>query len=305
MRHLLLLLALSVLGQISFGQTDFCLLGARWMYESGGTGQNPPRQSNYIYVGDTVIDGFSDVRILKEELRGYYPWGGTYYQEDWSYLRQSGDSVFQYVEGSFELAFDLGVEAGDTRIVYFSADLCYDMDTMLIESIDTINYQGVALRRYHYKLLVDDQLSQIEGPGFAGVSESTYVERIGFMVDHPVLNGFRCEGNLISEYDARNFLCYTDNEFAATYSDTCNLFLSTALVEVTETGLIIFQNQILVQNASSSTLLIYDILGKELFQERIISDNQSFDLSHLPNGILMVVVESGKSRLTEKVVKAY
>lgn len=303
MKRVLFLLACIMSSQLSFGQTDFCVPGARWMYESVGTGQNPPRQSNYIYVGDTVIDGFSDVRILREELRGYHLWGDTYYQERQSYLRQSGDSIFQYVEGSFELAFDLGVGAGDTRVVYFSADLCYNLDTMLIENIDTINYKGESLRRYHYQLLVDDQLSQIYGTGSAGVSESQYVERIGFMIDHPVLNGFRCEGNLISEYDAKSFVCYTDNQLAATYPDTCNLFLSTTVSEETEIELIMYQDQILVQNAFNSTIHIYDLLGKELLHERITSDSQSFDLNHLPNGILLVVVESETGRFTKKVVK--
>ena len=303
MKRLLLLFALTPFWQMSFAQTDFCLPGAKWMYESVGTGQNPPRQSTYVYVGDTVIDGFSDVRIVKEELRGFNLWGDTYYQEDWSYSRQSGDSVFQFVEGSFELAFDLNVGVGDTRVVYFSADQCYNLDTMLIENVDTINYQGELLRRYHYKLLVEDQLSQIQGPGFAGLSESIYVERIGFMIDHPVLNGFRCEGNLISEYDARNFLCYTDNELAATYPDTCNLFLDAVERENQELEISVIHNQLQIQNGQNSTLRIYDILGKELYRTTIHSDNESMDVNLLPNGILMVVVESQESRFTKKVVK--
>lgn len=304
MRRLLLLFAITPFWQVSFAQTDFCLPGARWMYESVGTGQNPPRQSTYIYVGDTIIDGLSEVRMLKEELRGYNLWGDTYYQEDWSYLLQSGDSIFQFVEGGFELAFDLNVGVGDTRVVYFSADQCFNLDTMLIEDVDTINYQGELLRRYHYTMLVEDQLSQIQGPGFAGLSESIYVERIGFMIDHPVLNGFRCEGNLISEYQAKELRCYTDNELAATYPDTCNLFLDAAEREVQELEITMFQNLLQIQSAQNTTLHIYDVLGKELLREHITSDNQSFDLNHLPNGILMVVLETETDRLTKKVFKA-
>ena len=304
MKQFLLLFCLSSISQFSLAQTVFCPEGARWMYDNSTTNMHPPIQSTFIYIGDTVLNGYSNSRILKQEVRGLYSWGGTYYSERLSYFRQSGDSIFEYVDDNFEFVFDFGVEIGDTRIVHFDADLCFHLDTMLIQNIDTIEYQGIELRRFHYKLLVEDQRADIEGPGLSGVIESQYVERLGFMVDHPVANTYRCEGDLISEYEPRKFTCYTDNELAVNFPDTCNLFLSVKSDAQKNNAEIVFLNQSLqIQNATNSTLRVFDILGKELLQTPIYSDNQTVGIEHLPNGILIVSVETEKGRVTKKVVK--
>jgi hypothetical protein len=276
------------------------------MYDNSEVNMHPPSQSTCMYVGDTILNGYSDCRILKQEIRGYYSWGSTYYEESWSYFRQSGDSVFQYADGNFELVFDFNVDVGDTRVVHFDADLCFHLDTMLIQNIDTIRYQGQQLKRFHYKLLLEDQLSEIEGSGWSGAIESQYVERLGFMVDHPTQNTYRCEGTLISEYEPKNFLCYTDNELAVNFPDTCNLFLGVENDININFAEVIFSNQSLqIKNAPNSTLRVYDILGKELLQIVIRSDNETIDANHLPNGILMVVIESKYGRSAKKIAKIY
>jgi len=273
------------------------------MYESNGIG-SPPSQATFIYVGDTVLNGYANSRILKQEVRGLYPWGGSYFEELWSYFRQSGDSIFQYVDDTFEFVFDFSVEIGDTRVVYFDADLCFHLDTMLIQNIDTIEYQGLELRRFHYKLLVEDQRSEIEGPGWAGAIESQYVERLGFMVDNPIENTYRCEGNVISEYQPRHFACYTDNELAINFPDTCNLYLGLKdYVEENPFEIILSNQYLQIQNASNATLSVYDILGKELLRTVIRSDNETIHVNHLPNGILMMVLDDGEFRIAKKVVK--
>lgn len=305
MKQSLLLFCLSAISQFSLAQTVFCPDGARWMYQNTGIGMALLNQSNTFYAGDTVINGFDNVRILKEEIRGFYDWGDPYYVESKSYFRQSGDSIFQYTDGEFELTFDFGVEIGDTRVVHFDADLCFHLDTMLIQNIDTIQYQGLELRRFHYKLLIEDQRSEIEGPGYSGLSESQYVERLGFMIDHPVANNYRCEGNLISEYDPKTFLCYTDNELAINFPDTCNLFLGIKNEAIKSSAEIIFSDQSLqIQNAHNATLRVYDILGKELLQTRISSDNQTVSIEHLPNGVLVVSVETEEGGISKKIVRA-
>jgi hypothetical protein len=63
------------------------------------------------------------------------------------------------------------------------------------------------------------------------------------------------------------------------------------------------QEQLQIKNAPKSTLHIYEILGKELLQTAIRSVNETIDVSHLPNGILMVVLDDGEFRLAKKIVK--
>ncbi len=306
MRLLILLLALSIFGQKSIAQTDFCMPGSRWIYYSTGSA-SPPSQSHIVYEGDTLIDGL-DAKVLRTEFR----WGPDElwaYDVSRSFFRRSNDSILQFIDGSFELMFDFDVQAGDTRSVYIGGGLCTMQDTMLIDSIGTMNYQGQELNVYHFNLLIEDQLSLLDGAidgYFTGGGQGMYVERIGLMADHPTNLLVNCvDGNIIVEYVPANFVCYTDNELAVNYPDTCNLFLGLDN-EIEEYRAELFcSNQTLnVLNAPNSTLHIYNILGVELLQERINSDNQSFDISNLPSGILMVVVETDTGRLTKKVIKS-
>jgi len=307
MRRLFLLFALSLFCQMAFGQTDFCLPGARWMYYTPGSA-SPPEQYHFVYMGDTLINGFSDVKILKKETR--IAWSPTQaeYHESNSFFRQSNDSILQFVDGEFKLMFDYNVQAGDTRLVNLDWGCSEAQDTMLIDSIGTINHQGEELTSYYFSLLLQDQLDSLDGnmdAYYIGGANGMYVERIGLMADHPTDLFVSCvDGNTGAEYVPAAFVCYTDDELAATYPDTCNLFLDIPAKGLNQTKIISFRNQLFIQNANNSTLHIYDILGKQLFQERIASDNQVVELSYMPNGILMVVVETEDGRLTKKVAKA-
>jgi hypothetical protein len=303
MKHLILLLAALNVSAPSFSQTDFCLPGAKWMYYNPGSA-SPPEQYHYLYVGDTLIDGFSDVKKLKKETR--IGWSETWiqYYESISFFRQSNDSILQYLNGEFKLMFDFGAQVGDKRVVTLDANWgCLDQDTMVIDSIGTMIYQGESLTTYHFSLLVEDQVVTTGGYTIGG-GNGMYVERLGLMADHPTDLFLGCvQGNTIAEYVPGLFVCYTDNELAVNFPDTCDLFLNVPSNEPSGAEISIHQNQLQVQNAPNSALRIYDILGKELFVSTLRSDNETIDLHHLPKGILMVVVESQESRFTKKVIK--
>ncbi|MBI1287035.1 MAG: T9SS type A sorting domain-containing protein [Flavobacteriales bacterium] len=306
MKQLFAFLSIIVVNTHIFAQTDFCLPGARWVYYNPGSA-SPPELYHYLYVGDTLINGFPDVKVLKKERRIAWSPTQTEYHESNSYFRQSNDSILQLVDGEFKFMFDFNVQAGDTRIVNLDFGCSETQDTMLIDSVGTLNYQGEELTSYYFSLLLDDQLDSMDGimeAYYVGGGNGMYVERIGLMADHPTDLFLSCvDGNTFVEYVPASFVCYTDDELAATYPDTCNLFLDAPVQEIARAEIISLQDRIQIQNAPNSTLHVYDILGKELFKERINSDNQTIDLNHLPNGILMVVVEIETGRLTKKVVK--
>lgn len=308
MKQFLLLCFLGIISQASIAQTVFCPEGARWIYYTPAIGLAYEQQSHYIYEGDTIINGF-DAKILKSQSRVRYPWGESSYSESSTYLRQSNDSILQLVNGNFELMFDYNVQAGDQRIVHIGEQgLCTSQDTMLIDSVTTISYQDQNLRKYYFKLLVQDQLSPHNGNHdayYLGGGKGIFVEKIGLMSNHPANIRIICvDGNTSVEYSDQAFTCYTDNELAANFPDTCNLFLGIENERMTNNSEIIFSNQYLqVKNASKSTLHVYDMLGKELLQTVIQSDNEALDVSQLPNGMLVVVLDNGISRVAKKVVK--
>lgn len=302
MKRLLLCFSVLVLNGQLFAQTDFCVPGARWIYEDLGTAQNPPNQLHVIYLGDTIIDGYTDVHVLKTEDRTNWFDLWSNYQEFRSYSRKSNDSVFQLIDDSFEFMFDFDVQGGDTRVVYIGGGFCSQYDTMLVISTGSMEYNGEQLRTYDYRLLVEDQIWQNGVYGYSGVYQGRYVERIGLLVDHPINNRFYCDGG-VTEYQAANFVCYTDDELAINYPDTCNLFLDVLVEESLPASIISFQNQLHIQNVRNSTLRIYDILGKELYSSTVRSDNEVIDITHLPNGILMIVVEGLQAPITKKILK--
>ncbi len=302
--HTLFLLVF--VGQSALAQTTFCPEGARWIYNSLGGGPSTPHQDHIIYVGDTTVDGHSNVRILKKEIRSVNYWSGEIeYYEDRNYIWQSGDSIFQFANGNFELMFDLGVQVGDTRVIYTGGgETCLPFDTMLIEYIDTMYYLDIPLRRFGYRILLADQM--MGGPvpwNVWGNLQGHYVQKIGFLTDHPTNKFWECIG-YVSEYIPANFMCYTDNELSANFPDTCNLFLRVEDELVQDKPRLKYSQETLqIQNASNSTVIIYNNLGKQLFQTTINSDNQTIDLSGLPNGVLLIVCENSEFRITKKVVR--
>lgn len=303
MKQLIILLSILGLNAQLFAQTDFCVPGARWIYFSPGS-NGPEYQNHIIYEGDTTIGGYSDIHVLKTERR--YNWLWEISQNEYTYyVRQSNDSVYELIDGQFELMFDYGVQEGDERVVYIGGGgICSEQDTMVIDSIRSFFYQGQSLQACYFHFLVDDQLMLFGGGYYTGGGGGVYVERLGLMTDHPSHIPFDCWSyNTVVEYVPASFICYTDDELAATYPDTCNLFLDVPVQEIVRAEIISLQNRIQIQNAPNSTVRIYDILGKQLLQERITSDNQTFDLTNLPNGILMVVIEGSQAPITKKIVK--
>lgn len=300
------LIALLSTALSSIAQTDFCLPGARWMYEDGGSSANAPNQIHVVYLGDTILNGFDNVKVLKVENRINWFDFNWEYQEFLSYAMVRNDSVFQYADGEFRLVYDFDVQEGDQRTVYIGgSDLCSTIDTMEIDSIRITEYQGMQLKTYYYHFLIDDQLSPVQGY-YDGGGGGSYMERIGFSATHPTyLNIYCWSGNVISEYHHEWLVCYTDNELAGSYPDTCNLFLSSNEERVRDLEFTSYGNQLQIQSSPNSTLHIYDLLGKQLFQDRISSDKQSFDISHLPSGILIVVVETEDQRLVKKILNPY
>lgn len=309
MRRLLLLLSILGLNAQLFAQTDFCLPGATWVYyDEGNWAVNFEVENRVRYIGDTAIAPFQNAKILQTDRWYQFPPGmGTIvpltHNEYRQYVAQSSDSIFVFEDGNWEFVFDFDVEPQDTRVIYASNDGCAPYDTMFIEVVDTIDVQGLDLRRSRFQILLDDQLQEpLLSPW--GSLYGDFAERIGMMYDSPVGSRIVCS-QAVTEYLPVNFVCYSDYEIVNNGGQACDLVLGTLFVDnKAQVDALLSNGQLQIQNAPNSNLSIYDILGKQLLQERVTSDSQTFDMNHLPNGILMVVVETESGRLTKKVVKA-
>jgi len=309
MKQILILLIALFQCQFVFGQTDFCLPGATWVYYNpGNQAVNYEVEDVITYVGDTVISPYQNVKILKTDHRYQFAPGGTQIIPltlgTWdTYIVQRSDSVLQLVDGNWEFLFDFNVETGNTRLVYIGGGECMARDTMQIESIDSVQLFGMNLRRTNYQILIEDQLSDLQVMPW-GTVEAGFSERIGFSFDSPLGGQIYCS-QATPEYLPRALVCYTDDEILSNGGQPCSLVLSISpelQKQIPEIHLI-NQEQLQVQNAPNSTFRVYDILGKELLQTPISSDNQTVGIEHLPNGILIVSVETEQGRISKKVVK--
>ena len=315
MKRLFLLLTLTCLCQVSVAQTDFCVPGATWVYYSEGVQAVNYEVEDYVrYWGDTAIGTVDQVKILRTDRRYRFnnsqiPIVPLTHEVSYDYVVQNSDSVLKLVDGAWELMFDYDVLPGDTRIVYIGDwAQCSQNDTMIIDSVYLYNWQGILGLRYDYRVLIQDYWSEwgwsedVPEAYENGVAGS-YMERLGFLVESPLTQPSNCSVFGI-EYMPVPLICYTDDEILDSGGSSCSLILSSAEIEETvKWGIFFTNNRLHVQNAPNSTLRIFDILGKELFHASVNSDYQSFDINHLPNGILMVVLESEKFQFAEKVVK--
>ena len=303
MQRFWLLILFCVFGPAISAQTDFCVPGATWVYYTPGGAAWITEETFVTYAGDTTIAGFQNVKRLNTQSWSQIYQGFPITYGSWnSFIRQTNDSVFHWVGGSWELIFDFSAEVGDTRVVYIEGGACTAHDTMLIESIDTVSFQGMDLRRTNYRILLEDQLDALQLQHW-GTLQHRYLERVGIMFDSPIGSTIHCSG-AVSEYMARNLTCYTDTEILNNGGEACHLVLSDQKTSESDNRRLMYSlGTLTIQNAQNSKLYVYNTLGKELLLVTVNSDDQSIDLSHLPKGILLAVCESEKYRITKKVVK--
>ncbi|MCF8275307.1 MAG: T9SS type A sorting domain-containing protein [Flavobacteriales bacterium] len=310
MKRLLLLLTLTFTCYVSFAQTDFCVPGATWVYYSEGIqAVNPAIERLVTYVGDTVFSEAPEAKVLKIEEWSRISNLPISFNQKFDYINQRNDSLFRLVDGSWRLMFDFNALQGDTAIVFVDGWAgCNDLDTMVIDSVYLSMFLGMQVKRYDYRMLIQDHwndfgwTSEIPQQYTNGVS-GTYYEKLGFPIGLPAHQPANCEV-FVLEYLPIPLVCYTDDELISNGVQPCSLVLSApSEMKQSNVEMSFVSSLLLLQNARDNTFHVYDILGKELLKGRITLDNQTFDLNHLSNGILMIVLESDKSRITKKVIK--
>ncbi|MCB0755737.1 MAG: T9SS type A sorting domain-containing protein [Flavobacteriales bacterium] len=296
MRQLFLLITFLVCYHTSFGQTEFGPLGAQWVYylPPNGGPFYPETEDVITVSGDTVIDGLQAKRLTQLRRTVDHWNGGSETTGSWNhYVSNQGDSILSYENEQWELIFDTGVSVGDTLIVYvgeLNALSCSLRDTVAIESIQDSLMYGETLRYYSFNVF-----------GFNERVPGGFFEKIGFTYDSPIKHPVYCD--FPGSYWGPWFYCYSDNEVTISPTSGCGQILWLSEKEASSLEISLLAQNLQIQSSPNSTLHIYDILGKELLQQRITSDNQTLNISQLPNGILMVVVEMEGGRFTKKVIK--
>lgn len=301
-------------GKPACAQTDFCVPGATWVYYDEGNQAVNYEVENYVqYAGDTVIGVFDDVKILRTDkwyqFNPQIPVVLLTHEVSYSYVHQRNDSVVKWINGDWRLMFDFNAQQGDSVLVFVDGwEGCNEVDTMVIDSVYMSTVLGIQVKRYDYRMLILEHWEdfgfggEIPAPYTDGVRGS-YYEKLGFHTGLPVHQPANCEVFNI-EYMAVALVCYTDDELIDDGAEPCGLVLTTpSEMERTHVAMSYTSDHLFLQGKQNSTVHIFDVLGKELFKAQVTSDFQSFAFGHLPNGILMIVVESETGRFAEKFFK--
>ncbi len=274
-------------------QVDFCVPGATWLYVLEGNHVNNTIQSKVEYAGDTLFDGNITAKTLRNETRWQsFSGGPVFLSVLHQYIRQQGDSVLYLREGDWEFAFDLGVSQNDMRITHIGGGpVCEPMDTMLIGNVLWSEHFGLNLKTMHYSLLMAAEAS-IEGV-LDGTPEGHYLERIGHVIDHPVIKQVECyEGGGAFHFMQKNLVCYTDDELLSqSQGQGCEFTLfPVGMDEVLspEQSLRYAEGILMLDDGPGGLLVVHDLSGRKIHQCRIGAGQVSADLRSLDFGVIVV-----------------
>ena len=305
---------------------EFAPLGATWTYEVlKRPGTNFPVVYRYTSDRDTLIDN-RNCRIIKgEEL----------YQEGrWAIIKEeivsgSRDSVYVYVNDSFNLIFNFSAEAGDTlRVIrqpfnaFFFVD-GYTMDSLTyrIDSIRTIYMDGDSLvgdsLQMQYVSYLNDPTENSLQWGFQNLVDQIVgrpgriLQGVGSIGRESML-GTSIDITYSSDFIPDDLTCYQDPDRSYFFSGTdCEALIDfytspVGVVTIDEFDGTVYPNpfsstiNIAYSSRPSSIhkIVIRDLLGHEVAQYE--GAHNSLTLSHLSSGTyqLYIVDHEGRQSFT-------
>lgn len=298
MRMLLIIMFLSFSG-FTFSQNWFPS-GATWSYSEHFVSSS---QVSYLQLEvlnyDTLIHGKTCVPIFRSV--------GTLHCEDRpmiEYVYEENDKVYFYQPflDTFQVLYDFSLPQGQSWsfIVEYNNHQNIDTVEVLINSISTVNINGQNLQKldvtYIYNFLEYEFQESHE-----------IIEKIGFL-NHffylgPHSSGF-CDMNL-----SGGLRCYTDNSiglYETGIAPSCDYISSVSVSEqenLSNSSLEIYPNPAensFFININNNPLVdkmnysINDINGK-LVKSGLLHNNAPIDVSYLPNGFYLVVINESIS----------
>ncbi len=277
--------------------------GTKWTYEGCYFDRAGTFPVVFESLGDTLLGGKS-CRILGcPECQNL--------EEDEIYLYQSGDTVFRYYEGSFNLLYNFSLGAGDTLEVF--TEICDGIPLKVrIDSVSTIQLGDQTLRVQY----ISEPHAIDEGCNGAFFS-GPLVEKIGDLgffipqfgaVDPPLSCGFigyedpSCIGlpeDLVSiplgANDSINVCNYNVEDFLIEVSNKA---------WISPPNLMVFPNpsqnmlKISMENVPIHQVELFTLFGESLgssFSPTLGSSSLQLDVSPLSPGIYLLKIEADRT----------
>lgn len=289
--------------------------GAVWHYDYSDIGYGG--FVKYTYEKDTLIMDHLCQKITHSTFTFYFDiqgilhyMGETIWATNYTYV--SGDTVFYYQNDHFFVLYNFGASVGDTWVVSTTNELGFCNDTSIVEVIEIGNMM-INGTSYRYITLQPTPNSSV---GLDG----KYVERFGCLIAN---NGgvhtlfpsiYQCDSMpFIVDSPWSDFKCFEDQSFPlyiAVGEDCEELFEHVGIPEQANNGVTCFPNPtegiINFQDTihENYDLDLYTIQGSLIQRFKITSNNSSIDISHLPNGVYLLIAKPNqKTSFVQKIVK--
>lgn len=260
-----------------------------------------PGYIHYLSEKDTVVNGTATNKIVGYKYDQFNRLEKTLVH----YRHQSGDTVYFFMPYSetFEPAIFFNAHVGDTITTYYSGvtagsmsltDTTYN-STIHITEIDTVIYDGIPLRRFHFNDLTEESFWAYEFPG------NYYLERIGYvgcfapkLLINPIGNG--CIG----------IRCFKDADLDIQFGEQACDFVTSRPNFVETHAFQTYPNPTtdffqLESEAAIRRIALVDLQGKVVYEAK---QAQQYDISQLPPQLYLIQVyfEDGSIGV-EKLVK--
>lgn len=279
-----LLVALLMAPSFSLFAQDFGALGTEWYY-SGNAGGTQAPNLEYIHfksVKDSLISGQNTHKI--QAVHHDISHDSTLLESGFYY--QESDTVYKYnaVLNEFKKFLIFNASVGDTLVLDnpnsdFAQTPTY---RLVIDQVTTETVDGIALKKYEVTALDDITFHG----GF-------FMDRIGG------LDWFSPRGIIIPEADGP-IRCYKDAQVDSSFQNVaCDYIPPVSVDEIHAKNTIQFHPNPVIDVLNISTLSdietikIYDLTGRLVLQYQ----NTSVDVSTLPNGHYIAVVETIKGEI--------
>jgi len=318
MKRQLLILFLTILSFSSYSQA-LVMEGSEWYcdYQTIFTyGVDNLFYSSDTIISDTLTHVISNHNQAYDEFQNYYSSVVELF-----YIHSTEDEVYHFINGEFQLLYDLNAAVGDTLITqsyYNTPSECSNVGFSIIDSVGVVNINGLDLRFIH---LVDGENSPVSyngyilerlgaiGVSFAGLSGGSFV---------PISNYSDC-GLVDGESFHGGFKCYSDNEFFFSKLDTTNYACEFQFVGIDEyenqplsiypnpsEGRFVVEFPVMLSAVEADwKLSVYNSIGELVLSEsyRNPKERMTIDLSDYSNGIYVVQMNIDGFNYSSRVVK--
>lgn len=269
----------------SFAQT-WPMPGAQWEYCSGGAWGY---SLNFAYTKDTIINSSNYQVIEHTNATSSFNQGAIY-------TRYSNDTVYRYVHSKeypfliFNAAIADVYTTFRTYLEAFADSTCSSILPIKVLQLDTVTFGTLSLRHW---VLEDTLFNYIYTGVSYPASKWNIAERMGFMNNFPftptTITGYSCTIGTDAENGGYYLHSYSDSAYNYVAPWNCSTGIGKS-DQLKENKFNLYPNpangvlNISTTELSTSEIIIYDILGREVFKCNLFKVTTTLAIEKLPIG---------------------